>query len=138
MHYAILIYNICLQGYSKLLLEHQTQVEKHLKDAPQVTLLMVMPHTIDLRHVLGECDLKGYQRTQLNEAMGIGFSRLCIQLISKLMGLSSVWVLDDNISDCWRLPFEAFVNSGGTHGSLQSVKLDQVMKTVENQVSMLL
>lgn len=125
-----------MQGYSKLLLEHQTQVEKHLSGAPQVTLLMVMPHTIDLNHLPGRCDMKSYQRTQLNEAMGIGFSRLCIQLISNLMGLSSVWLLDDNISDCWRLPFEDFVQSRGTHGSLKSIKFDQVMKTIENQVSM--
>lgn len=127
-----------MQGYSKLLLEHQGQVEKHLRDAPQVTLLMVMPHTIDLHHLPGRCDMKSYQQTKLNEAMGIGFSRLCIQLISKLMGLSSVWLLDDNISDCWRLPFEDFVQSGGTHGSLKSIKIDQVMKTIESQVSMLL
>lgn len=127
-----------IQGYSKLLYEHQAQVEQHLKCAPQVTLLMVMPHTINLEHLPRNHHLKPYQRMQVNETMGIGFSRLCAQLTSNLMGLSSIWLLDDNISDCWRLPFETFANSGGTHGDLQSVKFDQVMKTIESQVSMLL
>lgn len=131
-------YFMHMQGYSKMLHEHQAQVEEHLQHAPQVTLLMVLPHTIDLGHLPEKSHLEAYQRVQVNEAMGIGFSRLCIQLISKLMGLSSIWLLDDNITDCWRLPFEAFVQSEGIHGSLQSVTFDQVMKTIESQVSMLL
>lgn len=91
-------YFMHMQGYSKMLHEHQAQVEEYLQHAPQVTLLMVLPHTIDLGHLPEKSHLEAYQRVQVNEAIGIGFSRLCIQLISKLMGLSSIWLLDDNIT----------------------------------------
>ena len=37
-----------LQGYSQLVHEHQLQFEKHLPGIPHVTLLVVMPATIDL------------------------------------------------------------------------------------------
>ena len=66
-----------LQGYSKLVHEHQLQVEKHLHEASQVTLLMVMPHTINLGALPSSfADLRDYQRQQQTEAMGIGYSRL--------------------------------------------------------------
>ncbi len=51
------------------------------------------------------------------------------------MGLSSIWMLDDNISDCWGLPFEEFVRSEGKqHAQLESVKFNTVMATIECQV----
>ncbi len=68
-------------------------------------------------------------------AMGIGYARMCIQLVSKLMGMSSIWMLDDNLSDCWRLPFEQFISSRGQHGQLEPVSFDVVMKTIEHQTS---
>lgn len=125
-----------LQGYSKLVHEHQLQVEKHLHEASQITLLMVMPHTINLGALPSSfADLREYQRQQQTEAMGIGYSRLATQLIARLMGLSSIWMLDDNISDCWRLPFEEFVRSEGKqHAQLESVKFSTVMATIECQV----
>ncbi len=125
-----------LQGYSKLVHEHQLQVDKHLREASQITLLMVMPHTIDLGALPRSfADLRDYQRQQQTEAVGIGYSRLASQLIARLMGLSSIWMLDDNISDCWRLPFEEFVRSEGKqHAQLESVKFNTVMATIECQV----
>ena len=116
--------------------EHQLQVEKHLHEASQITLLMVMPHAINLRALPSNfADLRDYQWQQQTEAMGIGYSRLATQLIARLMGLSSIWMLDDNISDCWRLPFEEFVRSEGKHrAQLESVKFDTVMATIECQV----
>jgi len=125
-----------LQGYSKLVHEHQLQVDKHLREASQITLLMVMPHTIDLGALPRSfADLRDYQRQQQIEAVGIGYSRLASQLIARLMGLSSIWMLDDNISDCWRLPFEEFVRSEGKqHAQLESVKFNTVMATIECQV----
>ncbi|KAL0047438.1 hypothetical protein WJX82_003437 [Trebouxia sp. C0006] len=124
-----------VMGYSKLVHEHQLQVEKHLHEASQITLLMVMPHTINLGALPSSfADLREYQRQQQTEAMGIGYSRLATQLIARLMGLSSIWMLDDNISDCWRLPFEEFVRSEGKqHAQLESVKFSTVMATIECQ-----
>ena len=124
-----------MQGYSRLLRDHQLQVEMHLPDIPHVTLLMVMPARIDLSQLpQRHAKLLPYQRQELIQAMGIGYARLCIQLVSRLMGMSSIWTLDDNLSDCWRLPFENFVSSGGQHSQPEPVSFDTVMKTIEQQV----
>ena len=124
-----------LQGYSRLLHDHQRQMDKHLPGVPHATLLMVMPAVVDLNHLpTRHSALQDYQRQRQSEAMGIGYARMCIQLVSRLMGMSSIWMLDDNLSDCWRLPFERFISTGGQHGQLQPVSFDTVMRTVEHQV----
>ncbi len=66
--------------------------------------------------------------------MGIGYARMCIQLVAFLMGMRSIWMLDDNISDCWRLPYEHFVEHK-QHSQLEAVKFDEVMIRIEKQVS---
>jgi len=125
-----------LQGYSRLLHDHQLQVEKHLPNAAHATLLMVLPATVDLSQLpASHANLHDHQKQMLAEAMGIGYARLCIQLVSKLMGMSSIWMLDDNLSDCWRLPFEKFIASKGQHGQLEPVGFDTVMRTIEHQVT---
>lgn len=120
-----------LQGYSQLLLDHQRQVEHHLS-ASHATLLMVMPPAIDLQH-LHKANLQDFQRHKQTQDMGIGYARLCIQVVAYHMRMRSIWMLDDNISDCWRLPFDAFVQ-GHSHGELEPVKFDYVMTSIEQQV----
>ena len=123
-----------MQGYSRLLHEHQLQVQKHLPES-HITLLMVLPAVVDVSQLpTRHADLQQHQRQTLTEAMGIGYARMCPQLVAKLMTLSSIWMLDNNLSDCWRLPFEQFISSSGQHGQLQPVSFDTVMKTIEHQV----
>lgn len=122
-----------LQGYSQLLLDHQRQVEHHLC-APHATLLMVMPPTVDLQH-LPNADLVCTQRQKLTQDMGIGYARMCIQVVAYLIGMRSIWMLDDNISDCWTLPFEDFVQSEShSHSQLLPAKFNDVMTSIERQV----
>lgn len=107
-----------MQGYSRLLHEHQLQVQKHLPETSHITLLTVLPAVVDVSQLpTRHADLQQHQRQTLTEAMGIGYARMCTQLVAKLMTLSSIWMLDDNLSDCWRLPFG---KSSAAQGSMVS------------------
>ena len=125
-----------MQNYSQLLLDHQLQTDSHI-GGKQATLLMVMPRVIDLKW-LESSALKPHQSQRQSQDTGIGYARLCTQLVAHLLGLKSIWMLDDNISDCWQLPYADFVNSAGQgHGDLQPIKFDQAMRSIEQRVCML-
>lgn len=107
--------------------------EEHTKGL-QSTLLMVMPEAINLNAV-NLATLDAHQKQRQSQASGIGYARLCIQLTAHMLGLPSIWMLDDNISDCWQLLFNSFVSSQGQqHGQLTPVRFEEVMKSIEKQV----
>ena len=125
-----------MQDYSQLLLDHQLQTDSHI-GGKQATLLMVMPKVIDLNWLQSSA-LKPHQRQRQSQDTGIGYARLCTQLVAHLLGLESIWMLDDNVSDCWQLPYDDFVNSAGQgHGELQPIKFDKAMRLIEERVCML-
>ena len=116
-----------------MLLDHQLQADSHI-GSKQTTLLMVMPKVTDLEGLKSDA-LKPHQRQRQSQEAGIGYARLCIQLVAHLLGLKSIWLLDDNISDCWQLPFAKFVESEGQeHGPLEPIKFDAAMRIIEAQV----
>ncbi|KNC83255.1 hypothetical protein SARC_04492 [Sphaeroforma arctica JP610] len=98
-------------------------------------MLLVMPDSIDLSflpadHLLRNCFIGG--KRPCAEYGKIEFSRLFIQLFAHAVGLSEVWVLDDNITKCER---RNIVDSAGGEknwqvgpGSIQRVGLEEFMQ----------
>ena len=104
----------------------------------QQTMIMVMPKKLSLRH-LSDLSIKykeAVQGADPNDSLGIGYARLCIQLVAQALQLSDVWMLDDNIQDCWQLDLDAkcLRSSQPTHGPLLPCTFGAIMQGIEEQV----
>lgn len=121
-----------LQGYKQLLQTYyalQRQQQQHRVQSQQVTILMVLPPAINLAAVPGS------NRTEmLGHELGIGYARLAIQLTACWMGLQAVWLMDDNVQDCYRLQYQHMLQTG-QHVPLVRISFGEVMKTIEQQVA---
>ena len=121
---------LCMQLYERLLLSleaWQDQQPDRKEGVIQATLLMVLPTT---------CRLPPGQQ-QFHVEQGIGFARLCCQLVAYGSGLDNVWLLDDNILQCFQLDFEPGMLDGQLyHGNdtLKEISIGQAMKQLEAAV----
>lgn len=102
----------------------QQQLQAH-----QFTILMVLPPSINLESVPGST-----RPQRVTHELGIGYARLAIQLIACWMGLQAVWLMDDNVQDCYKLQYQQMLRTG-QHAPLQRVGFGEIMKTVEAQAS---
>lgn len=89
---------------------------------------MVLPSTINLAAAPSspKTDTVGHE-------LGVGYARLAVQLIACWMRLHRVWLMDDNVQDCYKLDFQHLLQRQ-KHTALQRVSFGEVMKTVEDQV----
>ena len=104
----------------------------------QQTMIMVMPKKLGLRN-LSNLDTEYRQAAEgadPDDSLGIGYARLCIQLVAHALQLSDVWMLDDNIQDCWQLDLEAnsLRNPQPTHGPLLPCTFSAIMQGIEEQI----
>ena len=105
----------------------------------QQTLVMTMPDELSLGNLQGLSEVykDALKDGSPDASLGVGYSRLCIQLVAHTLQLSHVWMLDDNIQDCWQinLQAESLRASPSKHGKLQPCSFDTIMCGIEEQVS---
>ena len=106
------------------------------QDCIQATMLMVLPpacHASKLKssqkmeELLQDCCLD----------QGIGYSRLCCQLVAHASGLDDIWLLDDNVLQCWELDFKAGLERDELYHrreSLKQVTFGHAMQALESAV----
>ena len=74
----------------------------------------MLPETTDMSAVPNNTG-----RTEtLRHELGVGYARLAIQLIADGMGLHRVWLMDDNVQDCYKLAYQTMLRTG-KHEKLQ-------------------
>lgn len=69
--------------------------------------------------------------------LGVGYARLAVQLIACWMSLHRVWLMDDNVQECYKLDYQHLLQHH-KHKALQRVSFGGVMKIVESQVRLCL
>ncbi len=115
-----------LQMYWKLLESYealQRQQPGRTDAVLQATVLMVLPP---------KCRLP--EGTEHHVDQGIGFSRLCCQLVAYGSGLQNVWFLDDNIQQCFQLDYGPGMKDGKLYharGTLKEISMGKAMQTLE-------
>lgn len=124
---------IPVQGYKKLLQLYYALARQSAAESSacplHVTLLLVMPPIVNLAalDVLDRTEVIGHE-------LGIGYARLVIQLTAYTLNLQHVWLMDDNVQDCYMLPYQALLQNG-RHDALESISFGHVMTVVQDQVS---
>ena len=122
-----MLYN--LQGYKELLQAYYASQKEDFTKLHQHTVLLVLPPIINLKGVprSGASETVGHE-------LGIGYARLAVQMTTCWMRLQRVWLMDDNVQDCYRLDYQHMLKEG-KHTKLCRVSFGEVMSSVENQVS---
>ena len=104
----------------------------------QQTLVMSMPDKLSLTGLTGLSDVykEAVKDGNPDDSLAVGYSRLCIQLVAYALHLKHVWMLDDNIQDCWQLDLQAesLQGSPSKHGALQACSFDTIMRGIEEQI----
>ena len=134
-------------SYVRVLVVKPTEVEEYKKVVQginssclpmQHTVVMSMPDKLNLKGLTG---LSASYKDALSSgdpdvSLGAGYSRLCIQLVAHALQLRHVWMLDDNIQDCWQINLQAASLRAPTskHGELQPCRFDTLMCGIEEQV----
>lgn len=93
---------------------------------------MVLPPTINIDAVPNSS-----RQGRVTHELGIGYARLAIQLTACWMGLQHVWLMDDNVQECYRLQYQQMLQTG-RHVPLTRVSFGEIMSTVEAQVRVML
>lgn len=104
----------------------------------QQTMIMTLPPKLSLKRLKGlsAAYKQATALADLNINGGIGYARLCIQLVATALQLPDVWMLDDNIQDCWQLDLDAESLHQPPHQhTLQPCSFGTIMRGVEFQVS---
>ena len=104
----------------------------------QQTMIMTLPPELSLKMLegLSAAYKQATASADPNINVGIGYARLCIQLVAEALQLPDVWMLDDNIQDCWQLDLNAKSLQQPPHQhTLQPCSFDTIMRGVEFQVS---
>lgn len=118
-----------VQGYKRLLQRYYALQAVDVA-SQQFTVLLVLPPAINLTYVP-----KSDKQGTVSHELGIGYARLGIQLIACWMGLKTVWLMDDNVQDCYELQYEHILDPKNCrHTLLQRVSFARIMRTVEEQV----
>ena len=96
----------------------------------QATVLMVLPEAIAVSK------LPGYKGPQCvyTPRHGIGYSRLCSQLVAYGSGLPTIWLLDDNVQQCYKLDYSQSSSAQYREEALQRVSFGHVMRRLEDAV----
>ena len=91
---------------------------------------MVLPPTINLETLdgLGSTETIGHE-------LGIGYARLAIQLTAYMLRLDHVWLMDDNVQDCYELQYQTLLQNG-KHDPLQRITFGRVMTHIQDQVNL--
>lgn len=87
-----------------------------------------MPPTIDLHYLpaLGRDEIVTHE-------LGVGYARLVVQLTAYSLNLRHVWLMDDNVQDCYKLDYQKLLQQG-QHDNLKRTSFGEVMTQIENQV----
>ena len=134
---ALLIRALLMQNYWKLLLAFESwqRQQPGWDTSIQATMLMVLPSTCQdgfmrksgLIHDPHPCCLD----------QGVGYSRLCCQLVAYGSNLQNIWLLDDNIEQCFELDFMQVLAKESTYHheeTLKCVTLGGAMQKLEKAV----
>lgn len=113
------------------------------ENTEQFTLLMVMPEKLSLKRLgaagrLSEAYASAIAQPghSVGSSLGVGYARLFVQLVAHALSLTDVWMLDDNVQDCWKLDLEAeSLRERRQHGQLQQCTFDNVMRDIEQFTS---
>lgn len=135
-------------SYVRVIVVKHTEVKEYLEvvrgvnkscTPMQHTLVMNMPDKLSLTGLtrLSSVYKQSLKGEKPDDSLAAGYSRLCIQLVAHALKLSHVWMLDDNIQDCWQMDLQAesLQASPSKHGSLQPCSFDTIMCGIEQQVS---
>jgi hypothetical protein len=98
-----------------LIVRRGEEFDRYREDFGQYYVVIGMPHWLELQDILkatGSTQFKsqfpsGDSVKVDAHAGGIGYSRLFIQIFSRLMELSSVWVMDDNVQACYIIDIDS-------------------------------
>ena len=125
-----------MQGYKNLLKTYYalsaeaSAATAAAASSVQVTLLMVLPPKINLD------PLDGLEKTEtIGHELGVGYARLAIQLTAYTLRLDHVWLMDDNVQDCYELRYQALLQNG-KHDPLQRISFGRVMTHIQDQVNL--
>lgn len=135
-------------NYVRVLVVKPTEVPEYLEVVRDInsscmpmqqTMVMSLPARLSLKNLQGLSAVykSGLRDGDPDVSLGAGYSRLCIQLVAHAMQLSHVWMLDDNIQDCWQINLQAqsLRASPSKHDKLQPCSFDTLMRGIEEQVS---
>ena len=128
------------QEYEALLLQYEAWKKQQRRPVSaeqielslQATILMTLPENCYLRDVL-----PGPMPHMFHLDQGIGYSRLCSQIVAYLSGLENIWLLDDNVQQCFRLDYEPGLTNKKLYHSREALKpvcFDEAMQAVERAV----
>ena len=119
-----------VQGYKQLLQAYYASQSETFFQLGQHTVLLVLPPTINLAAVPSS------DKTEtVGHELGVGYARLAVQLIACYMKLHRVWLMDDNVQDCYELDYQHMLHAC-QHRTLQRVSFGDIMRKVEAQVSL--
>ena len=105
-------------SYVRVIVVKHTEVKEYLEvvrgvnkscTPMQHTLVMNMPDKLSLTGLtrLSSVYKQSLKGEKPDDSLAAGYSRLCIQLVAHALKLSHVWMLDDNIQDCWQMDLQA-------------------------------
>lgn len=95
-------------------------------------MLMILPETCHLSN-----SLPGNKPHHFHVAQGIGYSRLCSQLVAYGSGLDNIWLMDDNVQQCFELDFVPGLTDNKLFHkpeALKPVTFDVAMQKLEQAV----
>ena len=136
-------------AYVRVLVVRPSEVKEYLQlvqslgqapDSLPCTLVMELPEQLSIGR-LGSQLSQEYQKAVPAGVVtldnGIGYARLCIQLVAHVLQLPDVWMLDDSIQDCWQLDLDAepLQEEHAQHGPLQPCSFFTVMSGIEQHVA---
>ena len=134
--------------YVRVIVVKQSEMDGYLQmvdsitqpgKAMQITLIMTLPEKLSLQGLqkMSKEYRAAIESQSPDTSLGVGYARLCIQLVTRALGLSDVWMLDDNIQDGWQLNLqdERLRCPPHQHGQLQPCSFDSIMQGIEEHVS---
>ena len=126
------------QAYKELLQEHEAMLTALQRSASaiQATFLMVLPSVVK--------NLSSNNTAAprvLDSSRGIGFARLCNQLVAYGSGLGFIWMLDDTMSTCFELAYPTVASASGLSTDLEQtvqqprqILLGEAMQKLESAI----
>jgi hypothetical protein len=84
--------------YLRILVIRESDLESYAKIFEKSDIFLILPSQLQV-----DCPATGEQEVVSVENGGIGFARRCIQEFSHSVGFHFVWMIDDNVTSCFRI-----------------------------------
>ena len=92
----------------QVLVVREGQLDEYAHVAGNAYVIVALPNHICMDGVEMRNITEQTGTTFKVDAGGIGFARLFTQILSSMLGLQTVWMVDDNVQDCYAMPATFF------------------------------